>query len=163
MSATRIGVLVCIASVLVLVVMTSKLLNQLGAERDLRRYASQAEDDITRVAGGIPANSQFTHNSLQGPCFIVQREQAAIAALCDRFRRSKPAGTCRPIVVLGDLSEGQWAPRVEYLNAAVVLEMAEDEAAIVGALSAAWPKAAVSSAVCDGFSAFQVSLGPPGD
>jgi hypothetical protein len=157
-------VLVGIASVLILVVvMTSTLLNQLGAETDLRRYASQAEKDITRVAGSIFAKGQFSLNPLQGACFIVQREEAAIAALCDRFRRSRPTGKCRPIIVLGDLSEGQWAPRVEYLNAAVVSELAENQTAIVGALSAAWPKAVVSSAVCDGFSAFQVSFWRSGD
>ena len=159
MSATRVGVLVGIVGVLILVaVMTSTLLNQLGAETDLSRYASQAQDDITRAAGSIPANSQFSLNPLQGACFVVQREEAAIAGLCDRFRRSTPAGTCRPIIVLGDLSEGQWAPRVEHLYVAVASEMAENQTAIVSALSAAWPKAVVSSAVCDRFSAFQASF-----
>ncbi len=164
LSATRIGVLVGIASVLVVVgVMTSNLFNQLGAETDLSRYASQVEDDITRVAGSIPANSQFSFNPLQGACFVVQSEEAAIAGLCDRFRRSRPAGKCRPIIVLGDLSKSKWAPSVEHLNAAVVSEMAGNRAAIVDGLSAAWPQALVSSAMCDGFSAFQVSFGRPGD
>ncbi len=54
MSATRIGVLFGLASVLVvLMVMTATLFNQLGAEADLRRYASQAQNDIARVAGSI--------------------------------------------------------------------------------------------------------------
>lgn len=164
MSATRIGVLVGIASVLVLVaVMTSTLLNQLGAETELRRYAAKAKDVIIRLAGGIPANGQFSQDPIQGACFVVQREAAAKAALCDRFRRSRPTGTCRPIVVLGDLSEGQWAPRVEHLNAAVASEMAENRTAMVGELSAVWPEATVTSAVCDGFSAFQVSFGRSGE
>ena len=164
MSATRIGVLVGIASVLVLVaVMTSTLLNQLGAETELRRYAAQTADVIIRAAGSIPANSQFSPDPIQGACFVVQREAAANAGLCDRFRRSRPSGKCRPVVVLGDLSEGQWAPRVEHLNAAVVSEMAENRTAMVGALSAVWPKAMVSSAACDGFSTFQVSFERSGD
>jgi hypothetical protein len=59
MSATRISVLVGIASVLVLVVvLASTSLNQLGSETGLSRYASQADNDITRLGSGLNCTSR---------------------------------------------------------------------------------------------------------